>query len=592
MPIESRVDAQRESVDVVRDLVVGLGAYARGHREAIALLVEGSTLADVVRRTALPRRLVEELLRAIGPDLDRRGDQLRIDARHAEAYREVFRTARLAATAVDQIGDDLVRTAGDLSETVTRILDAAPRPKRALDHVPATVATAVRRGLWLDGTYDLAGATMLCVGDHDLTSVVTCLVNPEARVLVVDIDEDLLAYIDRVAAEHGLRIDTSWADLRTGLPEHARQAADLVFTDPPYTPDGVRLFLGRGAEGLRDRASGRLVMAYGYGSHHPGLGYNVQRAVGDLHLVYEAILPHFNRYVGAQAVGSASDLYVLRPTTRTWRALEAAPREDINIYTHGAQSAEAADGRDDLAVREALSAAASADGITVAGAVLTPGTGGATRVPLADVLSGRAGARIPAARDSAMVGDLSDDPGSWLYRFLLGSPTRRAVVVVPNGHPDLADQAGQDALRDDLADRWTLTFRRSTPDARHAVVIANEAVGPAGPAEVARRVLLGGAARRLANAWRDALVKAARSDGTPLGKERAREIVSAAARAGGLRDALLDRPLTSLPRRTIRQVLALVVGSVDATCAAPVAPSAAADGNVTGTGAAMTSDNG
>lgn len=38
------------------------------------------------------------------------------------------------------------------------------------------------------------------------------------------------------------------------------------------------------------------------------------------------MLPEFNRYHGAQAVGSSSDLYVLRPTPRTWRMTEKVTR--------------------------------------------------------------------------------------------------------------------------------------------------------------------------------------------------------------------------------------------------------------------------
>ena len=79
---------------------------------------------------------------------------------------------------------------------------------------------------------------------------------------------------------------------------------DLVFTDPPYTPEGVALFLGRGAETLRDRVNGRLVMAYGFSPLAPALGVKVQRAVHELDLAVEAILPAFNRYEGAQAIGS------------------------------------------------------------------------------------------------------------------------------------------------------------------------------------------------------------------------------------------------------------------------------------------------
>ncbi|GAA1872676.1 bis-aminopropyl spermidine synthase family protein [Myceligenerans crystallogenes] len=536
----------------VRELVRSFGVAGRGHREAVAMLADGCTLAGVVRATAVPRRLVEQVLGALGDDLVSDGERLRIRPDKAGEYREAFGAARLGPTAVELPGEGRLRDADALIGEMERIIAAAPRPKKALDHVPATPETAVRRALWLDGTYELAGATLLCIGDHDLTSIVTCLVNPAVRAVVVDLDEDLLAYVGQVAAERGLRIETGWADFRFGLPASARECADLVFTDPPYTPDGVRLFLARGLEGLRDREHGRLLMAYGFGSHHPGLGYNVQQAAGDLSLVYEAILPHFNRYDGAQAVGSASDLYVCRPTARTWRSLSRVATDAVTIYTHGTQSSEARSGRGEEAVTEAVRAAARGqDELEVA-----------ADVPLGAVLDGTAQASVRNARTTAYAADLSDDPGAWLFRALLGVTARRVAVAVPNGHPDIGSEAAQSALRDDLAGKWTLTFRRSTPDPRHAVVVADEAGATTDPVAAARRVVLSGASRNLGNAWRDALVKAARAGGGSLGKAEAREIVASAAASAGLPDETLARPLATLPRSRVRAVLSAVVGSL------------------------------
>ena len=69
----------------------------------------------------------------------------------------------------------------------------------------------------------------------------------------------------------------------------------------------------------------------------------MQHALSQLNLVNEAIYPDFNRYFGAEAIGSAADLYVLRPTTKTWPAVAA--RVDgygTAIYTQGPQSVESA----------------------------------------------------------------------------------------------------------------------------------------------------------------------------------------------------------------------------------------------------------
>ena len=72
-----------------------------------------------------------------------------------------------------------------------------------------------------------------------------------------------------------------------------------------------------------------MLIAYGYGEAQAALGYEVQEALHELRLLIEALYPQFNRYVGAEAIGSASALYVTRPTGargRRRRRRAARPR--------------------------------------------------------------------------------------------------------------------------------------------------------------------------------------------------------------------------------------------------------------------------
>ncbi|WP_245675001.1 bis-aminopropyl spermidine synthase family protein [Herbidospora cretacea] len=225
-------------------------------------------------------------------------------------------------------------------ERMASLIAGAPRGRSALDHVSATPETVVRRALLLGERFWLPGSRLLCVGDHDLTSLAVRLIHPETEVMVVDIDDRILAYID----EQDLGVTTRWTDLRLGLPPSARGWGDLAITDPPYTPDGVGLFVARGLEGLRDRDEGRVLLAYGASERTPMLALKVQHALADLQLLNEAIYPDFNRYDGAEAIGSAADLYVLRPTTKTWPAVASrVDRLATAIYTQGPQAVESAE---------------------------------------------------------------------------------------------------------------------------------------------------------------------------------------------------------------------------------------------------------
>lgn len=322
-------------MEAIAALIAQAGVDGRRLRTVLAYLNDGRwwTLADLVRESATSRRTVESLLREV--ELERSGDRFRL--------REPLTGlvgGRIAPA--DPVAHLLPGHPGLLAR-MEELVAKAPRGCQALDHVAATADTVVRRALLLDARFWLDGARLLCVGDHDLTSLATAMLHPGVEVTVVDIDERILAYIDEEADRSGLNVRTRWADLRLGLPAAAQSWADLAVTDPPYTPEGIGLFTARAAEGLRDRERGRILLAYGASERTPALALKVQHTLSQLNLVNEAIYPDFNRYHGAEAIGSAADLYILRPTTKTWPAVAA--RVDgfgAAIYTHGPQSVESA----------------------------------------------------------------------------------------------------------------------------------------------------------------------------------------------------------------------------------------------------------
>ena len=322
-------------VERVRDeLAAAWGPEFGRVRRLVAVLADGDwhALGELVAATATSRRSVGEVLRRLGPwvELDRPADRARAPA--VTALAAAFQAGRAPAPAAEE----------PLAAAMAAIMGGLPAPVRHLDHVPATPATAARRARFLAETFDLDRASVLCLGDHDLTSLALLQVAPGAEVAVVDVDERVLGHVDAVARARGWRVRTVFADLRVELPRSLAERFDLVFSDPPYTQAGVRLFLRRGLEALRRSEFARLLFCYGFSERQPALGLKVQEVVQELRLVAEAILPAFNRYQGAEAIGGASALYVCRPTRRTWPALRTAAAADPRIYTHGEGAEEAA----------------------------------------------------------------------------------------------------------------------------------------------------------------------------------------------------------------------------------------------------------
>jgi hypothetical protein len=491
----------------VDDFLAGQGVHVRPLRVAIGLLAEGwQRFDDLVRASAAPRRSVEELLDAVGEDLERDGHRIRL-RRDTTGYTRFL---------VRDLPDTFAKPALENAEILSVIegwIDEVPPPLPALDHVQATPETVLRRALWLDDQYDLGRARLLFLGDHDLTSLAVRELRPDARITLVDLDERVLEYLDRRSDGS---ITTLHADLRIGLPPGLAGEADLVFSDPPYTPDGMGLFASRAVQALDEPSKGRVLLAYGFSPRHPALGAQVQRELAALGLTFEAILPGFHRYFGAQAIGSAADLYVCQPTAQ---AKKAATKGKTGIYTHGPQSVES--------------------GSTAAGLLdRLRDIAGETGLP---VENRAADWSTPITGNGAVTVDLTADPGPWLLRVLLAANAPRVAVLLPNAHPDLADAASQRALTGLLAAKYKLRLLRSTPDATHAVVVADAA-----PGEEPARSLLGKAHGKLGNVWREALVQA--SGGT-LTKNEARAIIGQ--RAPGVS----GYRLVDLPRHRLAAIL-------------------------------------
>jgi branched-chain polyamine synthase A-like protein len=508
-----------------------------------SLLAGDSSLEDLVGASGLPRRDVEEFTVALGlgapaSDADRHSGRKLL----AE-----YRASRARVRPEDE--PDLERAAAEL-------IAGVPAPRKRFDHVQATPGTLVRRVAWLTSRFDLSGRGVLFAGDHDLTSLLLARVVPDAELTVADIDEDLLAYID---ARGGGRVRCAWTDFRCGLPPALAQSADVVFTDPPYTPEGLGLFLIRSVTALSRRdPGGRIVVAYGHSRRRPDLGLAAQREIARQDLVIDAMLPGFSRYAGAQAVGSASDLYCLQPAPAAFRRAGAATT--AGIYTHGEQSVEsgAVNAADLIPLLARITSSGTADPAAVGVVAPDPGTarGFALSVSLAKLLADGVHPSV-TGRVSEIVADLRDDPGPWLLRAMLGLNAQRALFVVPRRHEALRRLA-------EGAPEWDLLRAKFASLSQVPVgdlvavrcVLADDTAEEPGLALtrfVARR-----AHGRLRNVWREGLVDV--SGGT-LTKRQAADL--AAARAGD-RSADLALRLIDIPAVHFEDLYAALRASAEA----------------------------
>ncbi len=233
---------------------------------------------------------------------------------------------RLLATLTE---DDIYKWSVEL---LSHYRDKRPAPKRSYDQFTATVETTAKRVALLAFLGDVKAKRILFLGDDDFTSVVAANIKSAQDIAVVDIDERILDNIGVISDELNLGIRGIKHDLRKPIPAELRGKFDTVFTDPPYTPEGINLFVSRAIEALdRKNQTARVYVCYGNSDRAKERFLPIQDVLTDSGLMLRWVFDRFNRYEGAESVGSASSLYIAEITPRTKPLIRG--NYDKPIYT-------------------------------------------------------------------------------------------------------------------------------------------------------------------------------------------------------------------------------------------------------------------
>ncbi|MET9500822.1 GNAT family N-acetyltransferase [Streptomyces sp. NPDC006622] len=290
---------------------------------ALRRLAPAST-RDISRATGLPVPIVA----ALGNELRRR-DLLtaerpsRLTRAGLDVVAELGMDLTLDATCATCEGRELV-IPSVLDEAVRRLralMESGPAADMAIDQSHCTPETKVRRVLALLAAGALPGGSLLLIGDDDLVSLAVAVVGDVLgspiveRVTVVDISPEILAYVRKVSAGLGTRVETVEHDLRQPLPAELHDGFDVAMTDPPYTAEGARLFLSRAVEGLRPGPAHSVF--FSFGGKSPDEMLEVQREIMALGLVTNGYIRNFNEYEGSGILGGVGFFQHLLTTTST-----------------------------------------------------------------------------------------------------------------------------------------------------------------------------------------------------------------------------------------------------------------------------------
>lgn len=270
---------------------------------------ESGTKIEVQRQLGMPSSVMSHLLGHFSDVVAETGAHLRISEGGRE-YAE--RLAQYRAEKDAEVETRLHAIESELSLLEPRMA----KSKRRLDQVRATPETVTRRIKFLYERGWIEERSVMLMGDNDGMSIGLAMTGMPKRITTFDIDRDVINFINAVKSSNGLEIECSRYDARQAFSERLTGKYDVAVTDPPYTPEGLDLFIGRCVQGVNS-ANGAVLISFGYSDRSRERALPFQDILTKRGLVVEEIAPSFNRYFAAQSIGCQSSLYLCRTTPKT-----------------------------------------------------------------------------------------------------------------------------------------------------------------------------------------------------------------------------------------------------------------------------------
>lgn len=292
--------------------------------------------SDLIVKSGLPKETVREFKKSISYLLeDVNGDLLKLSTDGRKTTAEV--DPKQYKFTILNNGDS-----GLTAKFIKMTKDKIFSPKREYDQFIAIPETSVSKALIVNDKGLLKNKKIALLGDDDLLSVSLSLLGGYSELTVLDIDPRINAVAETIKKSLGINnIHTAVCDFRKNIKPDLSGRFDVVVTDPPYTKSGITLFLNRAVQllGKTDSFEGKYIFLY-YGNSFktPEKTLKIQEIINRFNLVIEDKIDKFAYYGGADSIGNASSLYILKTTKHT-HALDEAELS-LPIYTFEDQKEE------------------------------------------------------------------------------------------------------------------------------------------------------------------------------------------------------------------------------------------------------------
>jgi predicted methyltransferase len=183
-----------------------------------------------------------------------------------------------------------------IRERFERIFETRPSETAEFDQGVVPPENSIRRAEFIYERGDLKDKRILFLGDDDLTSVAMALTNFAEEIVVIEVDDRIVSYINSVADREHLKLKAISYNAVKQLPEELIAKFDTFLNDPVETVKGMTVFLSRCALSLKGEGSAGY---FGISHYESSLKkwFEVEKNLLSMNFVITDVLRDFNEYL-------------------------------------------------------------------------------------------------------------------------------------------------------------------------------------------------------------------------------------------------------------------------------------------------------
>jgi len=200
----------------------------------------------------------------------------------------------------------------DILNEYNDIAEGRPKPTTLYDQGVVDSDTALARMLYMLERGDIYKKKILILGDDDLMGILFSLSELPEEIVVLEVDERLVNFINKVSKERKLsKLKAIRYDARWEIPKELKGKFDVFFTDPVETVKGIELFISRLLEGVNGIGScgyfGLTTIESDMKKWHA-----IEKSLLEMNLVITDVVRKFSYYILGEGDILDSDLPIIK----------------------------------------------------------------------------------------------------------------------------------------------------------------------------------------------------------------------------------------------------------------------------------------